>query len=167
MAAISQYPWRGSSFIRLANEQDPILMVREAADICEIPLLSTLPPELACRIGQQLSTTTFRRFWSALKLLDALDIVDQRQVTTARLADILSWKRGQALLEIEANAHPGSKQTFTRLTLDALGIRCIERLDRRPYNQGRTNNAAFIVEPTEALRDIIFSHQVGLPLFVC
>lgn len=144
--AVWQRPWRDAARIFLPRK--PAICsagVGAAARALGLRAFAErLPVEIASMVYEYSESATFWRLASALDLAAQFSAAGERGITTHALRRVASWERGQApVLSREQHQFP-----IIRLTIDALGIKSVERLpgDEPPLSKARSDNLAFVIE---------------------
>ncbi|KAL7808123.1 hypothetical protein V8C44DRAFT_366920 [Trichoderma aethiopicum] len=137
-------PWKGARPLLLppSNVDKPRLDV--VARRLGLQQLASLPVELADIIFHHSADASLWRGIAAWRLADHLAGMrdDVRPPQVMWLREILSWERGGELVTSPSKA----RSPVMRLTLDADGIRCVERLSSHPpYLRGSHKHTAYIV----------------------
>ena len=134
-------PWPKAPLIHLSRTA-PIdaNTLKRVAEICGIPQLSKLPPELVDMIRQFSPHELLWRSILVIRLANQLSMSSE-PLLRLPLDAILSWERGGKLIRTSLSYPP-----WVRLTIDPHGISKVERLSERPLYDGTvTEHLAFIV----------------------
>lgn len=139
-------PWRGAT--RIFLPQKPMLgsqSIDKLALKLGLAPLAGMPPEIILMIHSYSESATFWRLVAALDIAAVFKVTPTDELTaTYALRRIAFWERGQAP---DVPADKGLPP-FIRFTIDAFGIKRIERLpDHEPTYPGtRFDDLAFVIE---------------------
>lgn len=141
-------PWPKAPLIHLSPtatiDQNTL---KRVAEICGIPELSKLPPELLDMIRH---FSRHELLWRSIVVIRLAAQLSTRSAPLMKvpLDAVSSWERGGKLIRNSSSYPP-----WVRLTIDPDGISKVERLSERPpYGGTVTERQAFIV--AEDLTDI-------------
>lgn len=142
VAGLWRSPWPKAPVIHLSRP--PLIdqkTLERVAEICGIPWLSKLPPELVEVVRKFSLHELLWRSISVIRLVARLS-TSSAPLLKVPLDAILSWERG-GKLACASSSYP----RWVRLTIDPDGISKVERLSERPlYDSTTTERLAFIVE---------------------
>ncbi|KAI5467578.1 hypothetical protein BGZ63DRAFT_449696 [Mariannaea sp. PMI_226] len=159
IAACWRRPWFEADPLNLSPGMDIIAAMHRAADVCEMPQLRSMPNEISQMIWNQTPTISLWRYSSVLQLAAALSETNQIGQILAYLGDVFSWQRGSAPVIERCSAKP-----IVRLTIDAQGLRKIERLSEMPkVGKFRSENMVYIVRPIPDLAGVLVTFRVTRP----
>lgn len=157
-------PWRAAPSLGLRPRLAIKKAMHLAADLCNMPILRSLPDEIGELIRSLSESAPFWRYASVMDLVDRVSTTNDEEsgtLTSHRVSDICSWNRGLPPV-ISCSSHPVPGNTLFRITIDSSGINSIEKLqqDLPSSSTGRSDTFAYIVENKTALRGVMVDFQV-------
>ncbi|KAH8738051.1 hypothetical protein BGZ61DRAFT_27171 [Ilyonectria robusta] len=151
-------PWAAVSSLYLDPRTNVQRGIALAAETYNIPLLKSMPFEIADLIRNHSKTDIIWRFASVLDRIERLSTPSLNQLDDISLHKIGSWERDTSPT-ILANPARG----FIRLTIDFQGLKRIEQLEGRPKPHPKSSDAlAYVVESEECLKNITVDFKDGL-----
>ncbi|KAH6897446.1 hypothetical protein B0T10DRAFT_476863 [Thelonectria olida] len=153
-------PWTAPSSLEL--HLDPVTDVQRGialvAEIYNMPLIKSIPPEIADLIHRYSQSHAIWRFASVLDRLERLTMANVDQLDLVPLCDVAVWERG---------SRPTLSNTLRgeviRLTMDWQGLAKIERLPVRPKPDSFSSKAlAYVVENHKDCNEMTVNFKFGL-----
>ncbi|KAI1873757.1 uncharacterized protein JN550_003026 [Neoarthrinium moseri] len=153
VAAVSRSSWRMAPSLRLEQDTNvDVDLVYEKAAIQGVPRLRLLSPELVQMVRDHSKPATFWRYISVLSFSRELAAAssDRSLPTSIPLQNFAAWARGREAVLLE----PPGEPPVIRLTIDAHGIKEVERLPRRrSYHPWRSDKMVYMIEEASSLGD--------------
>ena len=146
--------WRTDS--SLGSE---VLTLLDYAERCGLPQLKALPLELVSLIHTLLGQHVFLRYINIVHIASQLAIAPSQPLQSVSLSTVSSWERGG--MPKFAAGRVDDLPPVIRLTLDANGLRALERLPERPtFEPRRFNDLGFIVDEQTRFADVVAHFKV-------
>ncbi len=161
VASCWRNPCQGLPPLRLAPDLNHESYLSLASDLCHLPGLKTLPPEIRKLIWNflQPKRCTTLRYLSVLELVASL-LNKSHRALCLPLSQIRAWRRGQSSSDI-IYQEPASKKLFVLLTMDWKGLKQIERSAMtNAEDMVRVRNVAFAVISQTWSQDIRIHFEV-------
>ncbi|KAH7328149.1 hypothetical protein B0I35DRAFT_472895 [Stachybotrys elegans] len=128
-----------------------------AAQVCSIPGLTTLPPEVSQMIWDWATPTVLLRFCAVLDAVDFLDHAPSHSRAFMPLATIHHWERGSFPVDFKA-----PDDSDFRITIDSRGIRRIDRLETGQPNPVQRKGSDIVYAIAKASQPIRVLFHLGL-----
>jgi hypothetical protein len=133
-----------------------------AAEKCNLPQVKMLPREIRDLVQELSKPHLLCRYVVVLEIAWRLSSGPSEPLASVPMNQISSWERGSSPKPVGEAAAPSS---IIRCVIDFLGLKKIERLtERPPFERGRRDDMAFIVEKKDAFRDTVVQFKV--PMFL-
>jgi len=154
-------PWRGAPDLRLERVPRTASILSQAVAIPELARLAHVPLEIVFLIQDYSASSILWAYSSTVDLANQMsEALPQEELVSYPLQEVLAWERGGSPL---LTARP--QRSTTRLTIDARGIKAIERFATSPpYCYRPADNLVFVVVKDDRLADALMHFKVRYPL---
>lgn len=166
LAGRKRNAWRGMPALNFMSsttlERPPPEMISEMCGFQDVFL-----PEIAQLIQSHSKSHDLWRYCSVLKLVRDLELAEPLETATYPLPKVLSWSRGELPVLVQDGDLAGP---FIQLTIDARGIKSIERIPQvAASTAGEIPSSSFVfaVEPVDELLDAKIEFEVCKFPFGC
>ncbi|KAF5026744.1 hypothetical protein F66182_1163 [Fusarium sp. NRRL 66182] len=159
-------PWHGAPSLGLRPRLDIGNAMHMAAELCDMPRLRSLPPEIAEIVRSFSESALFWRYVSVSELVDRASKTfdDKKEIASRPILRLRSWKRG-SLPVGRSRSLPATTKPAYRITMDSCGICSIDRISEplpSPPSSYHSDSFAYIVETEATLRGITLDFAHGL-----
>lgn len=128
------------------------------ARTCNLPQMKRLPPEIRDIIQELSEPCHLLRYVGVLESAWRLSACPSEELSSLPLSQVSSWARGSPPELVGENTVP---LPVIRCTIDALGLKRIERLAARPdFEAKRYDSMVFIVEAEDLFYDAAVQFKV-------